>query len=92
MDKNVNMGNKTLKTSDTSEQYVIMALRDGVLKGLSKDYDKGYIGCTVIPRKMRKFYSEDAAFKYYETYLKDNKSFNYKGIKKLRTTYHYVFE
>lgn len=59
--------NKTLRTRHESRQFVIMIMRDGVRKYLSRDWSKSKkLNCTVLLNRAKRFQSEKQAFKHAE--------------------------
>ena len=57
--------NKTLRTTHTSHQFVIVVPRDGVRKYIDRSFSK-HMNCTVLLNRARRFQSEKQALSYAE--------------------------
>lgn len=57
--------NKTLRTKHESRQFVIMIMRNGVRKYLSRERGKNF-NFTVLLNRARRFQNENQALKYAE--------------------------
>lgn len=58
--------NKTLRTRHESRQFVIMIMRDGVRKYISREWSKKKVNCTVLLNRAKRFQSEGQAFGHAE--------------------------
>ena len=52
--------NKTLRTTHTSQQFVITIMRNGVRKYIDRSFSKN-VNCTVLLNRARRFQSEKQA-------------------------------
>lgn len=55
--------NKTLRTRHESRQFVIVIMRDGVRKYISREWSKN-ANCTVLLNRAKRFQSEKQAMKH----------------------------
>lgn len=61
------INNKTLEVSKSTRFYTILVERDGVKKYIAKNWHtKGFINCTVIINKSKRFHSFKEAEKFKE--------------------------
>lgn len=65
--------NKTLRKMETKDSYVIIVMRDGVFKYVSKEYHKhNAFQYTVLLTKALRFRTESQAYKFIEVSQVEN--------------------